>query len=275
MAVKITRIFSDVHYGDRATAVRSLTQLAPLLEGVDTVVLNGDTIDTRPGPYPDRNLAHRAEFDAFRRTATPQIVVLTGNHDPDLSTLHTLKLAGGRIFVTHGDILFDDIVPWGRDAPQIRERIAQARAMLTPTEQQSLEAQLALYRKVCGGLKQRHQAERDPWKYLVSFTLDVFWPLDRPLRILRAWRQAPERAAALARTHRPAAEYVILGHLHRPGVWRAKDGRVIINTGSFCRPLGACLVDITASRIVVRRIEARDGAFHPGRPLAEFALADA
>jgi predicted phosphodiesterase len=271
----ITRIFSDVHYGDRASTVRSLQQLTPLLEGVGTVVLNGDTIDTRQGPYPERNAAFRAELDAFRRAAKPQIVLLTGNHDPDLSPLHTLDLAGGRVFVTHGDVLFSDIVPWGRDAPQIRERIAAARAKLTPAELNSLETQFAIFRAVCGSLRQRHQAERDPWKYLLSFTLDVFWPLDRPLRILRAWRQAPERAAALARAHRPAAQYVILGHLHRPGIWKTRDGRVIINTGSFCRPLGACLVDVTASRLVVRRIVARDGAYHPGKVLAEFALAEA
>jgi len=272
---RITRIFSDLHHGDRGSQLRSLAQVTPLLEGIDTLVLNGDTIDTRPGPYPERTAAHRAELEAFCRAAAPRIVLLTGNHDPDLSALHSLDLVDGLVFVTHGDVLFDDIVPWGRDAPQIRERLAAARAALTTDEQRSLEAQFAVYRKVCLGLPQRHQAERDFWKYLASFTLDVFWPIDRPLRILRAWREAPERAAALARAHRPNARFVILGHLHRPGVWRARDGRVIVNTGSFCRPLGSTFVDLMPDRIVVRRIVSRGGEFHPGDVQAEFALADA
>jgi len=47
-----------------------------------------------------------------------------------------------------------------------------------------------------------------------------------------------------------------------------RDGRWIINTGAFCRPLGACLVDLTPSRLAVRRIISREGAFHPGPVLA-------
>jgi len=46
----VTRIFSDLHFGDRASRARRLAQLRPLLDGVDALVLNGDTLDTRPGP---------------------------------------------------------------------------------------------------------------------------------------------------------------------------------------------------------------------------------
>jgi hypothetical protein len=50
---------------------------------------------------------------------------------------------------------------------------------------------------------------------------------------------------------------------------------VVINTGSFCRPLGACLVDLTPGRIVVRHIVSRGGKYYPGDIKAEFALAEA
>jgi len=33
VAADFTRIFSDIHYGDRASRVHSLAQLRPLLEG--------------------------------------------------------------------------------------------------------------------------------------------------------------------------------------------------------------------------------------------------
>lgn len=274
MAGKIIRIFSDLHYGDRASQVRALGQLTPLFEGADKVVLNGDTLDTRNGPYPERSAAFRAEVEAFVRAAAPEVVLMTGNHDPDLSAHHELELFTGRVLVTHGDVLFSEIVPWGRDALIIRARIAAARSALAPAEHNSLPAQLAIFRRVCISLRQRHQLERDPWKYLIDFTRDTFWPPDRVLRILRAWREAPERAAALARAHRPRAQFVIIGHLHRPGVWRARDGRVIVNTGSFCRPLGASFVELTSGRLMVRRVTTRGGVFRAGRTEAEFALAE-
>jgi len=272
---KITRIFSDLHYGERSSRVASLAQILPLLEGVDVAVLNGDTVDTRVGPYPDHTAALVAEVDGFLHRAASKIIRLTGNHDPEISTLHAQELADGRVLVTHGDILFDDIVPWGRDAPEIRRQMAAGRDALPPAERDSIAAQFTILRRVCAGLAQRHQAERNLWKYLVSFIRDTFWPPTRFLSVLRAWSDAPERAAALARRHWPAAHFIILGHLHRPGIWHARDGRVIINTGAFARPFGAYLVDLTATRLAVRRVISRDGAFHPGPVLAEFALAEA
>ena len=48
MGAHLTRVISDVHYADRGSRVRSLSQLRPLLEGVDELAINGDTLDTRP-----------------------------------------------------------------------------------------------------------------------------------------------------------------------------------------------------------------------------------
>jgi metallophosphoesterase superfamily enzyme len=91
--------------------VRSLGQLRPLLEGASSLVLNGDTLDTRPGKNPPRTAQMRREvLEYFGSVGTP-VTLLTGNHDPDLSGQHALEFAGGRVLVTHGDVLFDDIVP--------------------------------------------------------------------------------------------------------------------------------------------------------------------
>ena len=112
-----TRIFSDLHYGDRASRVRSLGQIAPLLDGPARIVVNGDTLDTRPGKHPRRTAELLAEVRRFFADESPPADLLTGNHDNDISETHALELAGGRVFITHGDVLFEDIVPWGRDAP--------------------------------------------------------------------------------------------------------------------------------------------------------------
>lgn len=275
MANELIRIFSDIHYGDRSSQVRSLAQLAPLFEGAGTVVLNGDSLDTRSGPYPARTAEIRAEATDFFARAPAKVVLMTGNHDPDLSSLHAQTLAGEQVLVTHGDVLFENIVPWGRDVPLIRKLVKEEEDRHAHLDDGSLEARLMIFRRACARIPQRHQVEKNRWKHLLSYTLDTFWPPQSAFRVLWAWRVAPERAAALAETHRPKARFVITGHTHRPGIWRTRNGRVVINTGSFTRPLGSCLVELTPGHLRVRRVVARRGVFHPDRTLAEFALADA
>jgi predicted phosphodiesterase len=264
-----TRILSDLHYGDRASGVRDLTQIRPLLAGPTALIFNGDTIDTRPGPFPAHTAELSAHLAALLTTLDAPVTLLTGNHDPDLTAQHALDLVDGRVFVTHGDILFDDIVPWSKDAPEIRRLLAAA---LRP-EHRQLEARLALWRTVAAQIRQRHQSERHPVKYALRFAADTVWPPVRVFRILAAWRAAHPLAGRFAQHHRPGARFILTGHTHRPGVARTATGVISINTGSFCAPLGGTCVDLTPDRLIVRRIEPRAGAFHPGPTLAEFSLA--
>ena len=269
------RILSDVHYGDRASRVRRLAQLTPLMADVAGVVFNGDTLDTRPGPRPEHTATCRAEVLAFGAAAARRVKFLTGNHDPDFSPDHTLDLNNGEIFVIHGDVLFDDIVPWGRDARQIRAKI---RATLGPTAADRaplpLHERIAIWRAVAHSIPQRHQSEPHPIKYAVRFLADTVWPPDRFLKIFDAWRREPVLATALARAQRPAARYVLLGHTHRPAIRQVPGGPVIVNTGSFTAPFGGYAVDILPATLRVRRIEERRGEFRPGRVIAEFPLAN-
>ena len=113
MPAESARIFSDIHYGDRASSVLSVRQLQGLTEGVDSIILNGDTLDTRAGPHPERTAERKAEIIEFFSGTGAGITYVTGNHDPDISACHACEIAGGEVLVTHGDIIFDDIVPWG------------------------------------------------------------------------------------------------------------------------------------------------------------------
>ncbi len=269
----LIRIFSDVHYGDRGSRVRSLDQLSPLVHGPGALVLNGDLLDTRPGPDPDRTRADRiAAQDFFARAGTPTTFV-TGNHDPDLSTVHALELAEGRLLATHGDVLFDDIVPWGRDAAVISRRIHAEFAAIPAEAAPLLERRLAALRRVAAAIPQRHQSERHLLRYLAGLAADTLWPPHRLRSVLRAWRELPERAAALARDHRPRARFIVVGHTHRPGIWTTPSGVVVINTGSFGPLLGGLLADVVPGALRIRRIESRRGEFHAGDKVAEFALA--
>ena len=272
MSLPVIRIFSDIHYGDRLSRVHRLAQLAPLCQGIDRLVLNGDTLDTRSGPNPAHTARGRADVADFVAQAGVPVTFLTGNHDPDFSEEHSLELAGGEVFAIHGDVLFDCIVPWGRDAEPIRRLVQAGLAELPPGADRELEARLGVFRRVAASLQQRHQAERNPVKYTYRLLTDTIWPPLSALNMVRAWRDLPGLAAGLARTHRPRARYILVGHTHRPGVWETRSGVVVINTGSFSPPFGGLVVDLSPTRLIVRRIEARGGAFHPGRSIAEFAL---
>ncbi len=275
MADPPIRILSDLHFGDRASRVGSLAQLRPLLDGVAHLVLNGDTLDTRPGPAPAHTAACLAEVRAFFPAHVPRVTFLTGNHDADFTSDHALDLADGAVFVTHGDILHDDIVPWSQDAEFIRPQIAAGLAALPAAERTQLAPRLALWRRVAAAIPQRHQSESHGLRYAVHFARDTVWPPSRVLRVIRTWRGEPALAAAFAREHRPLAKFFLIGHTHRPGAWSAPSGVVVINTGSFCRPFGGWAVDLGDGRVSVRRLIERRGEFRPGPIVAAFSLADA
>ncbi|HVU33067.1 MAG TPA: metallophosphoesterase [Opitutaceae bacterium] len=270
---ELTRVFSDIHYGDRASRVRDLAQLTPLMREVDALVFNGDTMDTRTGPRPQHTEeCRRAVVDLVARTDAP-VTFLTGNHDPDISSRHWHELAGGEVLVVHGDVLFDDIVPWGRDARLIRERIASAAGTADDRKRLSLDDRLRIWREVAGSIPQRHQSERDPMRYAFHFAVDTIWPPTRFVQIIQAWRTEADRAVALLREQRPRAKYILLGHTHRPTIRRIAGGPIVINTGSFTAPFGGYAVDVASRQLRVRRIQYQQGLFQPGTAVAEFPLA--
>lgn len=268
----LLRIFSDVHFGDRSSQVRQLAHLRPLLDGADGLILNGDTLDTRPGPDPAMTAALRAEVLDFFGREVPAVTFLTGNHDANISSQHQLDLARGKVFVVHGDILFDNIVPWSRDAPTIARLLAAELASLSLAAQNDLASRLAVWRSVAGKISQRQESERNPLKHTARLLADTVWPPWRVFRILRAWREEPARASALLRRHRPAAKFILTGHTHRPGVTRMPDGTVSINSGSFCLPLGSYVSEVSPTLLRVRRVARRRREFHLGETIAEFPL---
>ncbi|MFZ9746342.1 MAG: metallophosphoesterase [Opitutaceae bacterium] len=273
MAPGLTRILSDLHYGDHAGRLRRLEELDPLLEGVEHLVLNGDSVDTRPAAQPGHAQRCRAELLAYCAKCVPRFTLITGNHDPDLSPCHHLDLAGGEVFVVHGDILYPSLVPWSRDAPVVRRRLREALRHAEPGSRGSLAGRVAAFRRVAASLPQRHPAGLPAWRALLSFLADTVWPPHRAALILHAWLVMPARAARLARRHRPAARCIVTGHTHYPGCWRPGSGPAVINTGSFTRPLGALTVDLRDGALQVRRIDRRNAHYHPGRLRAEIALA--
>jgi predicted phosphodiesterase len=269
MSVPVIRIFSDLHYRDSESRLQNLAALAPLLAGADHLVLNGDTFDTRADTARDDADDIRAFFARHPGTVT----ILTGNHDPDFTDLNELSLLDGRVWITHGDVLFDDIAPWSGLREEMSRRLTALTRDLPAAELALIETRLRLNRIACRNLPEPHAITRRDLSTRLRRLVHTLFPPHRLLAMIKAWRQAPALARRLANTQRPRARLVVLGHTHHPGVWREAGGVTVVNTGTFCPPFGAQYVELQGDRVRVVRIVQREGAFHPGAVVAEFPLA--
>lgn len=262
------RILSDLHLFDARSQVRDLRQLEPLLEGVDALVLNGDTCEMREGVTPGQ-LAEMREFFASR---VAEVTFLTGNHDPVISDAHELLAADGRVWILHGDVCLPGITPWSSRADWIRRQV-EAHLAADPTADWSrLETRFRIARAVAQEEDDLPDRANRSWWAFLRWAWDTFFPPTQIIAMLRAWRDLPALTVELARAERPSAQVVVTGHVHFPRVWH-HDGRpTVINTGSFLRPLGGNLVDVYDDHVEVHAIARRGERFAPGRRLATIAL---
>ena len=262
------RILSDLHVYDARTQIRDLSQLEPLLAGVQTLVINGDSCEMRRGIA----LSDVARLREFFWKRVPEVVFVTGNHDPDISDIHELVLAAGRVWVTHGDVCFDDLTPWSRQQPDLRRVVRELLASAPAADYRELGTRIRIAREAARIVGPDLDPAEAGFRAQLGRFCHTFFPPRQILAMLRAWRDLPASAAALAVAQRPSAQVVVTGHVHLPGVWVRPPGPVVINTGSFFSPLGGHLVDLAGDRVEVRRIRRHHGRFEPGRQIAEIPL---
>lgn len=263
------RILSDLHVFDSQTQISDLRQLEPLLVGVKTLVINGDACEMRSGvPQPDV-----ARLQAFFRERVPEVIFVTGNHDPDISDTHELLLADDRVWVTHGDVCFDDLTPWSRQRSELRRVVQRLLASEPAADYRELGTRFRVAREATRIVGTKIDPADVRFRAQMVRLWDTFFPPQQVWAMVQAWRELPVVAAKLAMAQRPSAQVVVTGHVHFPGVWVQPAGLTVINTGSFFSPLGGHLVDLTDDdRVQVRRIRRQGGRFEPGRAIAAIAL---
>ncbi|MBD5782638.1 metallophosphoesterase family protein [Pelagicoccus sp. NFK12] len=273
MSAKI-RIVSDLHVGHKASVIDRLDALAPLAEGVDWLILNGDTLELK---YGDLDVAHydaQREKQRFEQEIAKwdcKVSVITGNHDPEISELHSLTLLDGKVFVTHGDGLFPNIAPWSSNVDNLEKHASIIDPDATGITEQDLHDYLALHKQVT------IRAHKDDKKYNPTLwgKLKIFlhqtWPPTTPFRILKAWSEVPDRAASLTERFGLAPKFIVVGHTHNPGIWTRGKQRVI-NLGSYFPWPGALCIEIEDKTLNVRRVRKRQNAIEIGRTVASFKL---
>ena len=252
----------------------SAAALRPLLEGAATVVFNGDTLEERKLAYTERS---RALYDDLRRLCDDldaRTVFLSGNHDPFTPEGRSLDLAGGRVFVTHGDAIYHDLTPWSHFRREAFEASRRIRAEFSAESLAALETQLEVANRTAAEMEFPQVRPHNGIGGFLRKWAAEFWPPKRPFLILNTWLNAPRLAHRFRESHRPRARCIVVGHTHLPYCSRRVD-KWAINTGAFVTPSVARTVDVRGDDLTVRRVDRRGDRFEPGAEILSVPLRDA
>jgi UDP-2,3-diacylglucosamine pyrophosphatase LpxH len=257
-------VLSDLHLAHPATFLVDPGRLLPVLEGFRTVVFNGDTCELL-------SLKHRSEGreklyalseHCQRQGVRP--IFLTGNHDPFVSSQHHVDVLGGRVFITHGDVLHPWLAPWSRDAAWLkRERQRLLSQLPEPTcwdEAISLTKRISL-------IASRYDTKGEKGFSARAWMVGKFalqpW---RAIHALYYWSNVSHYAHRVQERFRPDAQLMIIGHTHRPGVWKLPTFS-LVNTGSFQPMSYPLVVQLNEHRARVNLLERGSSGYKLGREI--------
>jgi UDP-2,3-diacylglucosamine pyrophosphatase LpxH len=260
-------ILSDLHLGRPRHSAGSAEKLRPLWQGATQLILNGDTAEVHHKDQWSQAARQVLRLFDMCEEDGAHLTLISGNHDPFLSDVRALGLAGGQVFVTHGDAFHPAVAPWSPRAAHMRRAFAKALALLDPESRGSLEDHLEASQhaghaewQVLADVEQRPSL----WSLIVhpfAFAASMRW-----------WRLYPGLAAAFATRHAPHARYVVSGHTHFSSI-RNIGGRTIINTGGFGMHRKPLAVVIENDEVRVHKIGRSGDLFVLApRPHSVFAL---
>ncbi len=270
------RLLSDLHLGHEVSTIRRSTELEPLLEdGIRTLILNGDTLESRLPRFFERSRQMLAELREMCQRRGIELVLLNGNHDPSLWPHDWLRLAGGQVFITHGHVFLRFVSPWSSRLRHCRGALEEIEAEYDQTSLRGMEARYELTRRwsermIATEVRQSGQGMAAKLK----MALHELWPPSRPWNVAKVWTMLPAIATRFIEQYQPQAGLVLFGHTHRAAWWR-RNGRLLVNTGgfvSFAKPLAVDF--LSESQAVIRRVPRRKDHWLAGRTLARFDAAD-
>ena len=245
-----TVIISDTHLAGDGRGARSAQALRPLWQGADELIINGDFAELSDPRCRGAAARQVLELTDLCEEDGVRLTFLSGNHDPLITDRRYLRLAGGEVFLTHGDMLHPAISPWVSDAHKLRMLHHDALASLDPRQRGGLDDQAMIVQHVSGQkwdhIAQGHAPKRGRLRKSAGHAAKC-------ARVLWFWHRLPKLAAQFADRYAPEARYFVFGHFHRAGVWHI-GGRTIINTGSFHAPKNPHAVVIEGERLALHRI---------------------
>lgn len=243
---EIVRVISDLHLGHERCEAPSIPKLAPLLHGIQYLIVAGDLAETRVCDWRERGLQLRDEFRRLCKQYSVELIELSGNHDPDVHPMMA-SLWNGNTVIMHGHTIYKEVAPWSweylRNKPDCHALINQY-----PEADSDLSQRMELARAMCRLTApiMRREGITNP---LIRGFLHCFWPPQRPLGIIRGWLTSARRANHFAEQYFPNAENLILGHFHRSGIWHFGK-RTIANTSAWFRHATPYFADLADGKLV-------------------------
>jgi len=225
------RIVSDLHLGHKVSRIEKVAALRPLIAGAGTVIFNGDTWQELAPPFRDRSAEMLEELRNLCAEEGADTVFLSGNHDPGWPGPGWAELANGRIIVTHGDALLFDGSPWKREILVGGERVMELWRQ-HPAANCDAEERLRLARDIARTLC---SVEFPPGRHFIQRAWDAVVPPKRAAKMIEAWLTQGSAGGRFCERYFPQSEVLVIGHFHRQGCW-SRNGRLVINTGSFMAP---------------------------------------
>jgi len=225
------RVLSDLHLGHKISRIGTISALRPLISGAGTVVFNGDTWQELANPFLARSTVLLDELKSLCAEEGVEPVFLSGNHDPGWPGHGWVELAEGKIVVMHGDALLFDGSPWKREILVNGERVLELWKQ-HPLADHDAESRLRVAREIA---RELCSVEYPNGRHFIQRAWDAILPPKRAVKMLEAWFTQGSAGAKFCDAYFPNAEVLVIGHFHREGCWE-KNGRRIINTGSFTSP---------------------------------------
>lgn len=248
-------VISDLHLGRTGMTERA-EEIAPLIDAASTLVINGDVAELHVQTWAEDAARELERLRERCRRSGTHLVVIAGNHDPEITRRRHLMLAGGMLLVTHGDAVHESLAPWSDAAGIIRARHREVIEGMPPSERQTLPALFEACREAA-------KAECETLGDLGPPTTPL-GALAKPWKLLaisRFWWSHARKLDRFADLHAPTSRVILAGHSHRAAIERIGH-RTIVNTGCFGIPGPALGVVLGPDGLEVRRIlrERRNGS---------------
>ena len=126
---------------------------------------------------------------AARKTASPLYPPIRPYQRGRLrvSDIHELSLANGSVWVTHGDVFYDNVAPWGHAAPLIRRRFQRLTAHLSADEKRKLDVRYRYLREAVRALPRDYDPNDRRWRAQLARFVRATFPPHRVLIMMKVW----------------------------------------------------------------------------------------
>lgn len=255
-------ILSDLHLCKRFSTIENVSELRPIWQGFDELILNGDTEESYSRKFSEKSQRATSTLIESAESDNVKVQLLNGNHDPMISNQHAITCHNDKVLIMHGHAVFPEVAPWTWYASKIKSH----REELIQVSGDGFDAQLEATRIASDRSAKSREVKNRP--RLIEIPYRGVWCVTK---ILHTWWTCPTTTEQWLTKYAPKTRIVIVGHTHRAGIWKIKN-KIIINTGCFAFPSHPRGVVIDGNTLQVFRIRKINNEYNLDQELGSWQL---